>query len=148
FEIAGGFRPDWPVLAISWEDASAYVAWLDRRAEEKGERWEYALPKEEEWERAAKGADGRSFPWGNGFDWTFCKGGSSRVAAAQPEPVALFPADESPFGVRDMGGEPGSCAGTCTRRGSRTGPLAGAVGASAFIGSSDRPTASGTSRGS
>ncbi len=104
FEIPREFRKDWPVLGVSWEDARAYVSWLNRRAEKAGEAWAYALPREVEWERAARGADGRCFPWGNGFDWTFCKGGKSRVRRAQPEPVGLFPADESPFGVRDMGG--------------------------------------------
>ncbi len=100
-----GLGPHWPVLAISWEDALAYVAWLNRRSEETGGRWEYALPREEEWERAARGADGRFFPWGDGFDWTFCKGGNSRPEERQdPEAVGVFPADESPFGVRDLAG--------------------------------------------
>ncbi len=62
------------------------------------------MPTEEQWERAARGADGRFFPWGNGFDWTFCKGDRSRSGSSQPEPAGLFPADESPFGVRDLGG--------------------------------------------
>ncbi|MCI0588676.1 MAG: SUMF1/EgtB/PvdO family nonheme iron enzyme, partial [Planctomycetes bacterium] len=100
-----GLGPHWPVLDISWEDAIAYVAWLNRRSEETGERWEYALPREEEWERVARGADGRLFPWGDGFDWTFCKGGNSRPEERQnAEAVGVFPADESPFGVRDLAG--------------------------------------------
>ncbi|MCI0586781.1 MAG: SUMF1/EgtB/PvdO family nonheme iron enzyme, partial [Planctomycetes bacterium] len=104
-QFESGPDPHWPVLAISWEDAIAYVAWLNRRSQVSGGRWEYALPREEQWERAARGADGRLFPWGDGFDWTFCKGGSSRPEHRQnPEAVGVFPADESPFGVRDLAG--------------------------------------------
>jgi serine/threonine-protein kinase len=57
-----------------------------------------------EWEKAARGADGRLFPWGSAFDATFCKMRDSREGFCQPEPVGAFAADESPYGVRDLAG--------------------------------------------
>ena len=48
--------------------------------------------------------DGRFYPWGNRFDWSFCKGRNSREGEPQPEAVGAFGMDESPYGIRDMGG--------------------------------------------
>lgn len=93
-----------PIQAVSWYDAAAYVDWRNGRAEEAGEPFRYALPTEEQWERAARGADGRAFPWGDGFDWTFLKAYHSRARGPYLEAVGAFPADESPFGVRDLAG--------------------------------------------
>ncbi len=106
FEMAGDLwsLPDGPVLQVTWEDSQHYVTWLNRRGEEAGDPWEYALPTEHEWERAARGADGRFFPWGNGFDWTFCRGARTRGGIGGPEQVGRFWADQSPFGVFDMAG--------------------------------------------
>jgi len=104
----GRFRSDWdprwPIHGVSCEDADAYVRWRNERAKERSEPWIYALPTEEEWERAARGADGRFFPWGDDFDRTFCKGYASRDERPRPEPVLAYPRDESPFGVRDLAG--------------------------------------------
>lgn len=89
-----------PVSAISMTDAEAYIAW---RASITGER--LRLPNEIEWEKAARGVDGRFFPWGDHFDPTFCKMKESRDRAyPEPEPVGAFPTDRSPYGVRDMAG--------------------------------------------
>ena len=98
--------PNGSVPGISWEAAAAYAAWRNREAEQLGERFEYALPTEDEWERAARGADGRAFPWGNGFDWTFALGVRSVPldTVNSLSPVSLYPADESPFGVLDLAG--------------------------------------------
>jgi serine/threonine protein kinase/formylglycine-generating enzyme required for sulfatase activity len=88
-----------PVLAVNWYSAMEYARWrssLDGRP--------YTLPPEEAWEKAARGADGRFYPWGDRFDWTFTKGGLSRPGRASPEPVRTFAADESPYGVRDLAG--------------------------------------------
>jgi serine/threonine-protein kinase len=94
-----GFEWQLPVVAISYEDALAYISWRSRR-----DGVMYRLPTEIEWERAARGADGRFFPWGNEFDATFCKMALSRPQASQPEPVGAFPLDKSPFDVHDLAG--------------------------------------------
>jgi formylglycine-generating enzyme required for sulfatase activity len=88
-----------PVLSISWFDAVAYCRWRSER-----DSCEYRLPTEAEWEKAARGTDGRLFPWGDRFDPIFCKMRDSRPGAAQPEPIGTFPVDESPYGVRDLAG--------------------------------------------
>ena len=93
------WAPDWPVSAVSWEDAQAYVAW---RSEQDGAIC--FLPTEQQWEKAARGTDGRSFPWGDGFDPTLCKMKDSRPRRPQPEPVGAFVTDVSPYGVRDLAG--------------------------------------------
>ncbi|WXH32754.1 Serine/threonine-protein kinase PknD [Myxococcus stipitatus] len=97
---------DWrrfPVTAISRLDAEAYLAWLDRTGRVPGAR----LCDEWEWERAARGADGRSFPHGDylrpddaNYDETY-----GRVPGAfGPDEVGSHPASESPFGVHDLTG--------------------------------------------
>ncbi len=89
-----------PVSAISMIDAEAYIVWRSRIT---GER--IRLPTENEWEKAARGVDGRFFPWGDHFDPTFCKMKDSRDRPyPEPEPVGAFPTDRSPYGVRDMAG--------------------------------------------
>ncbi len=89
-----------PVNGVSFDDACAYAAW---RRERTGEP--LRLPTEREWEKAARGVDGRFFPWGDQFDPTFCKMKESRSAAyPEPEPVGTFMTDCSPYGVRDMAG--------------------------------------------
>jgi serine/threonine-protein kinase len=91
--------PEWPVIGVSWQDAVAYCVWYSHRAERT-----VRLPTREEWEKAARGTDGRIFPWGDRFDPTFCKMESSREGRAVPEPVGCIPTDESPYGARDLAG--------------------------------------------
>jgi serine/threonine-protein kinase len=90
---------DVPILLVDWFDAMAYCRW---RSGQEGAT--VRLPTEAEWEKAARGADGRFYPWGDRFDPTFCHMRESRPFAQQPEPVGTFPTDESPYGVRDMAG--------------------------------------------
>jgi serine/threonine-protein kinase len=88
-----------PVRLVDWYDARAYCHWLGERS-----GCSMRLPTEAEWEKAARGTDGRFYPWGDRFDPTFCHMRESRAYAAQLEPIGGFPADESPYGVRDMAG--------------------------------------------
>ncbi len=92
-----------PVSGISWADALEYMAWLDRTGRVPGARMCTAY----EWERAARGADGRRFPHGDvltgdqaSIDETY-----GRVSDAYgPDEVGSFPASDSPFGVSDLAG--------------------------------------------
>ena len=89
-----------PVNGVSFDDALAYAAWCRARTGAQ-----VRLPTEREWEKAARGVDGRFFPWGDQFDPTFCKMKESRRATyPEPEPVGAFMTDASPYGVRDMAG--------------------------------------------
>jgi eukaryotic-like serine/threonine-protein kinase len=98
---------DLPVVEISWFDAVAYTEWLAKK-----EGRPYRLPTDEEWEKAMRGADGRSFPMGNQLDPCFAKLRESRPEASQQEPVGAFPLDESPYGVRDLAGGVGDFTST------------------------------------
>jgi serine/threonine-protein kinase len=89
----------WPILGISYADAEAYCAWYARRTGDP-----VRLPSEAEWEKAARGTDGRLYPWGNRFDATFCKMAGSRADRPVPERVGSFPSDVSPYGLYDVSG--------------------------------------------
>jgi formylglycine-generating enzyme required for sulfatase activity len=96
------FPPDWPVLGVSWDDAAAYCKWLKN---ENGGRWEFRLPEDGEWEKAARGVDGRLFPWGNYFDFKMCCMVHSKEGLRDgPDPVGSFELDESVYGVQDTAG--------------------------------------------
>ncbi len=92
------WRPDWPVFLVDWFAATAYAAWLARRS---GLPWR--LPREREWEKAARGVDGRFFPWGDFLDPSWCSMRDSGNAG-MPAVVDTFPVDVSVFGVRGLGG--------------------------------------------
>ena len=108
--VAGGFsleggseavdvRPDRPVVCVTWEAADAYARW---RAVEEGCEWR--LPGELEWEKAARGVDGRFFPWGDHLDPTWCNMRDSHATRPSMCAVGEFPVDTSPYGVRGMAG--------------------------------------------
>ncbi len=91
--------PDWPVVNIDWESASAFAAWLAARTERP-----WRLPRELEWEKAARGVDGRFFPWGDFLDPTWCRMRDSLPGRAALAVVDSYPVDESPYGVRGLAG--------------------------------------------
>ncbi|MBX7191105.1 MAG: SUMF1/EgtB/PvdO family nonheme iron enzyme [Sandaracinaceae bacterium] len=95
----GLLRADWPAVGLSWEGAQAYARWLSDRT---GKPWR--LPYEVEWERAARGADGRAFPWGDEPEATFAHLRADGRTPARPAASRSHPYDISPFGVRGMGG--------------------------------------------
>jgi serine/threonine-protein kinase len=68
-----------PVLLVDWFDAVAYCRWKSKQI-----AGAVRLPTEAEWEKAARGADGRFYPWGDRFDPTFCHMRESRPFAQQP----------------------------------------------------------------
>ena len=90
---------DWPVMMMGWAGAVAYCQWRSKRT---GLPWR--LPGELEWEKAARGVDGRIYPWGDAFDASWCCTRESHPGRPQPVPVSAFPIDESPYGVRGMAG--------------------------------------------
>jgi hypothetical protein len=88
--IFQGTRPNlnFPAVYLDWFDAYAFAKWRGRR-----------LPTEQEWEKAARGADGRRYPWGTDF---LPDAANLRTEVLQE--VGHFPRDVSPFGVLDMAG--------------------------------------------
>jgi len=91
--------PTWPVFAVSWHDAVAYCEW---RSKKDGR--EYSLPSEVEWEKAARGVDGRWFPWGSRFDASLCNIRESRRERNCPVSIDNYESDVSIYGVRGMAG--------------------------------------------
>lgn len=88
---------DHPVVSVSWYDAVAYAFWLARLT---GQRW--CLPAEAEWEKAARGTDGRLYPWGDTFDRGRANTRESGKGATTP--VGAYPNGASPAGAQDMAG--------------------------------------------
>jgi formylglycine-generating enzyme required for sulfatase activity/energy-coupling factor transporter ATP-binding protein EcfA2 len=89
--------PNFPVVGVSWYEAVAYTNWL---SEVTGKS--YRLPTEAEWEKAARGTDGRIYPWGNEFDKNLCN--SWELKLRRTNPVGIFHKGESPYGCFDMAG--------------------------------------------
>jgi formylglycine-generating enzyme required for sulfatase activity len=94
---------EYPVVGIAWYEAMAYVAWLRTRTGD-----DCRLPTEAEWEKAARGTDGRIYPWGSVWEEGRCnyaRGGLMGIfAAQQTSPVGKFVNGASPYGALDMVG--------------------------------------------
>ena len=88
-----------PVIGISWFDARSWCAWSSER---RG--FEVRLPLESELEKAARGVDGRAFPWGDAYDATFANWRGSRSSFSQLEPIGTHPLDVSIYGIHDLCG--------------------------------------------
>ncbi len=89
----------WPVAFVDWHGASHHAAWLRRKT---GLPWR--LLNELEWEKAARGVDGRLAPWGDHVDPSFACMLGSLPENPTRVPVTSFPVDSSPYGVRGMAG--------------------------------------------
>ncbi len=83
-----GLIHDHPIVNVSWDDANAYAQWVGG-----------SLPTEAQWEKAARGGDGRLYPWGNTWNGSKCQNNEQKTA-----PVGSFASGASPYGVLDMAG--------------------------------------------
>jgi sulfatase modifying factor 1 len=84
-------KDDHPIVRVTWKNATAYTSWAGAR-----------LPTEAQWEKAARGTDGREYPWGN--EWDVSKCNNWDTGPHQTTPVGSYPQGASPYGVLDMAG--------------------------------------------
>jgi formylglycine-generating enzyme required for sulfatase activity len=102
-------NPRYPVVGVSWYEAWAYTRWLSEQVHGAAgwsplsESRMFRLPTEPEWEKAARGTDGRIYPWGDVFDPGHCNTRTSKIE--QTTRVGLYEnKSESPYGCADMAG--------------------------------------------
>lgn len=105
-----------PVVGVSWYEALAYCRWLSSELAD-----DVRICTEAEWEKAARGVDGRIYPFGNELDGEALPASDTRLADA-PTPVGCYPRGASPWGVEDMVGN--TYAWTTSRWGATEGTAA------------------------
>ncbi len=105
----------WPIYMVDWFSAVACAAWT---AAQTGRPWRLAAELERE--KAARGADGRWYPWGDFADPTWCSMGDSAPGRRFPATVEDHPVDCSPYGVRGLAG---NSKDWCLDRWNAAGPL-------------------------
>ncbi len=104
--------PTHPVRWITWYDAKAYCTWLSKKlsvweytppliSDLLHQNWQITLPSEAEWEKAARGTDGRVYPWGP--EWASDRA-NIESNIEDTSVVGCFPKGKSPFGIMDMSG--------------------------------------------
>lgn len=91
-----------PVVAVSWHDAKAYCEWLTGKLRGLGWNGVVRLPTEAQWEKAARGTDGRIYPWGEDCDPNHANYSDTGIGGTSP--VGCFSAGQSPYGLYDMAG--------------------------------------------
>lgn len=93
-------RTEHPVIGVSWYEAYAFTRWLSKMSGEN-----IKLPTEKQWQRAAQGDDGRTYPWGNEWDCQRCNNNVNPCKGRQTTIVTKYEGKgDSPFGVVDMAG--------------------------------------------
>ncbi len=85
-----GWQDDHPMVNVSWQDINHYANWAQA-----------SIPTEAQWEKAARGTDGRAWPWGNTWEPDFCAHAGN---ASTTQPIGSYPANITPFGVHEMVG--------------------------------------------
>jgi formylglycine-generating enzyme required for sulfatase activity len=86
-----------PVVGVSLDDALHYCRWLSETAGTP-----YTVPTEQQWEKAARGTDGREYPWGNAWNPLACN--TAEKGPGSTTIVGSYPHDVSPYGCVDMAG--------------------------------------------
>jgi serine/threonine-protein kinase len=95
-------REKHPVVYVSWREAVDFCDWLSEIMAEQGQSGRVQLPSEAEWEYAARGIEGRTYPWGNNApDKGYCNFDN---AVSDTTPVGAYPKGATPDGVHDLAG--------------------------------------------
>lgn len=102
--VARMYNPSHPVVGASWKDVQSYLKWLNADNQVSlPPGLTCRLPTEAEWEKAARGIDGREWPWGNVFDHGMCNSSESGIGTTTPV-GSYSPWGDSPYGCADMSG--------------------------------------------